>query len=394
MNNLLDFLQYREYIREEKTWKKINITPKDKETLPDDGTVKIKVDGTLDSDIKHEVEDILADDYKTLIAVTGKNNVGGFMEYAKAFMPYIAKMKNSSNGVGDEEPRIFTGEPSKDGIFSGTIRKMESDDEIKCEKNEDGEYKKIINKNPGTNITSILYNLSPEKNKNMGKGELLLASYYSNVKRSLEKNAGGEPGDCVVFDGDNKTGYIEVKGPNAQFYTIDKYSKIELENKIDFVGKCSYTFSADSEEGITRKSHKSLKLNDDEETVIKIGKNEKEIEKNTIKKIILSCVGGIVGYIVGESKNKSNFKFLVFDGRVSSNKSYAGDDKGNYPYYCMDVEGTASDVFKNLINMVKGIEIQLPKSILKNDGATLVFNAFNMNIHNGIMYIHTLKHVK
>lgn len=380
MNNILSFEDF--ILEDKRKWKKIEITPKS----PEDGSVEIESDGKLDETSEEAVQDILADDYEMLVTVTGKNNVGGFMETVRNYLPYIATMKNDSN----EQNRMFTGK-------DGTIEKMEHNEiKVKLEKSENGKRpKRIITKlDNKINITPILFDLCPPKSRNMGKGELLLASYYTNIKRSLEKNAGGDPGDCIILSKNGKDidGFIEVKTADAQFPSIDCFKHINENEKENIINKrinedkCEIKFTyakkmsdvKNKDDFEFREFIDSDDVDLDNKTTIKIT-HETNIPAKKIRHIINTCIGGISAYIKSQSKEKDNFYFVMFE-----NKNDETNDNIKYKSIEIKKSDSIDNIMTKLMNSVNKIKVTLPRDVHEN---RFSFNKFKMSIINNEMYI-------
>lgn len=392
MNNLLDFT---EYVNEKRKWNKIFIRPEKK---PENGTVDVAVSGELDDDTNKEIKSILADDYETLVSVTGKNNVHNFMEVVRKKMDIIAPLKNRSNGLLDTDGKVIKSPLNYTGVSPDgkpTFFKIELTDE----------YHKDLDK---TSIETI-FNLTPEKGSNLGKGEVLLASYYHNIMRSLEKNEGGEPGDCLIISKDGKTrddfiGYIEVKSSIAHFdvlggqiyFTNEDGKKQRKKISNDIIEKIinenylnDIEFSFRDKPG--RKSNKDLEndsLSNDDINDIKIDVEEIENNKKELNHVVNRCLGGFAKYLLSQSQQKKPFNLVFF-----CDENY---ESGPISYYCTSVPNIdkidkIDDIIRNNIigDCINKISLNLPNKMKNDKNAS--FDKFTLSISSdGTMNIYVI----
>lgn len=205
--------RFLEFVNEnEKKWDKIEI---EKNDTPKDGTINIHATGTngeeieeknLDKDIVEDLKDVLQDDYLLKKAVTGEFKQPTFDKLIDDNLSKIRDLvtfahESSKNGrtFGEDNPNTFN-------------------------------YVEV----EGEGVNDI-FAIIPDKGRYVGKGEVLLAAYYSNVRRLKIDSRGGEDrGDCGVYDNKgNLDAIIEVKSYGASFGAADtsrKQNKFKLFN--------------------------------------------------------------------------------------------------------------------------------------------------------------------
>lgn len=330
MNNLLDFLQYREHMR--------NIVLNEKESKDNEQKkyeidVEKHIDGTVevsgpDEELKgkkSKIETILMDNEDLLTIVTGDCNIGNFKNHiAKNHLKFIKSLKENS--------KIEYPLPEEGSSFCSI----------------EGMNKKEMQE---------LFKLMPPEGANLGKGEVLLASYYSNIKRLLEKTVGGVPGDCAVYD--EKTGkierHLEVKSGKAQFNLQCD------ENIIDIIDK-NY-------------------LNDKK---INTSKGNGSFNIDVLGKPLMDVVmNGIVKYLHGQKtasrrdrfdmingKEEDGWKLpntgcnklsLIFFDNVECGSTELKIDGDKLHYYNVDIPNDRNKILENFIKHITNITFVLPK---------------------------------
>ena len=346
MNNIFSFEEYLVEKNKKRTWDKLTITPSE---TPEDGTVEVKPNegGVIDEDTKDDVSDILADDYQLLVSVTGKCNIGGFMDKVKKYIKYIGKMKNICNGLNDK-PIIYrpTNHSSKFKPLSYKTYLISDEDEY----------------NITPNIFSDIFYLTPDGSKNFGKGEVLLSSCYKNVNRILTKDAGGEPGDCGLYSNDNDkkpTRYIEVKSAKTRFYNAST-----IKRKFDYFIDEIWSNYNNIDISVT---------------------NDVDIHPDIQNILFKNCIGGIVKYLQSQlkpseythdidndviskteeddietnipKKGTENLSLVFFCDDPTSNKL----DNGSIYYYDVDVKEDAKLTLTNFLKKIKKVELTISK---------------------------------
>lgn len=205
MNNLLTF---EEFINE---WKKVEIVIND-----DDNSMTINKDGKHTYNIPANDKDnkriltLFSDNRELIKNVTGLSDRDDFLDnFLKD------EIINPIKNLKDNSIKIFP-EDKKDFIFIDI-------------KNND-------------NIENI-FKLVPSSSKDIGKGEVLMSCYYSNVNRLLITSQSGIlGGDCYYYNIDkynnNKNedieadGYIEVKSGGTPFRKLSSYIDMGLFKKL------------------------------------------------------------------------------------------------------------------------------------------------------------------
>ena len=235
----------------------------------EDGTVDPEK-GKLDDDIELELKDLLSDDHKLIDSISGGSNRKGFGGKIKEEINIIKQLINREDVINF---------PESDNVYiplSKNIKiKTFNDDK---EEIEDVKIDDIINTIFNLSVTSI------------GKGEVLLPSYYQNVFRNKVVDKNGEKGDCHFYPDNDTTKdkkYIEVKAAGAKFDILP-------ESKYDFDDKWLDKISIYTEK-------------------------ENQKESIDVKNLIPNCIGSISEYIWGESKNRDLY-FVFFDN------GYTGHD--------------------------------------------------------------------
>lgn len=201
MNNILDFETFR--LNE---WNKIIIN-KDNE-----GNISISGDD-IDNETQINLLDVVSEDKGIRLNVSGGYEGGEFMKQIKENLKLIKSIKLTTTKEFPEE--------SNDNYI-----KFDND---------------IISKDDVNKIFTI----TPKNSKSIGKGEVLLATYYKNVDRILIPAKGGESGDNCYYDKNGKK-YIEVKTGGAAFRKLSTYKLMDgYQNIKDDIEKLIGKFEKD-----------------------------------------------------------------------------------------------------------------------------------------------------
>ena len=371
MNNIFSF---EEYLVEKKKWEKIDI---ENHNNPKDGSVKIittKGEDISDSD-KEEITDILTDTNTIIDSVTGGCNVNDFRKKIKEKIDLINFVKTKSNG-DDETKTIKFPSDTFGWITIPNIKYPETNEEI----------------------TEILFNLKPEgKSTTFGKGEVLISTYYSDVKRLKYKSHGGESGDCAIYIGEDSdeepkiNRYIEVKSSNTQFFTLKCYdensNQDEIFNKFTKSNLNPKNITIDTKQ-VEENSESEETLNDsninfDEKDTLPddIIDHPEKIKDDVKLKIVKNCIGGMATYLLKEKNKKSGTPLsLVFFN--------AHKGKKGYTFKHMDVSDDLSKICKQLCNGIDEFIIHVPKRRDKSKQTT--YNKFRCSLTRNKMYLYIL----
>lgn len=235
MKNLLDFETFR--LNE---WNKMVIT-KNKQGTVD--SIKTYPDEPISSDISNILVDVLSDDYNLIEKITGGDLDN--KQFRKDIIYHLDDIKILSD---------------KNIMFDETNLNYQSFEEVDSE---------IINE---------LFNI---KIPGIGKGEVLLSSYFKNVYKT-SKNT--KRGDCYFYsEKDNNKKSIEVKSAGSSFRTLSHW----LDNNH------------------IRTEFKKYNIQ-----LIEQQSNSEEF-------ILQQCIGGLACYIWNEKRLlKNDLSLVIFDEQL------------------------------------------------------------------------------
>lgn len=306
MNNLLDF---EEYILESKKISKIEIdrSEGDKITIT-------PADNDLDTDDKRRLFNILSSNRDIIIKVTGKRDKLESkinFENIKKFISLCAY-----------ETNIFS--PKHD---SGYI-KLKNDNE---------------------EIMSLLNNIFAIDEHGIGKGEVLLSSFYNNVYKSSSIDTG----DCYyTVNNGEKHIPIEVKTGGSSFPSLSIYlqtlsKQTDLQKEIEKFKKETESDKHNIPNFFINHIH-----------------NGHESEKEYFNKldnkeqyILEDCIGGLTCYIWYErnrllKKKKEDLCIIFYDNTFKGDSKNAGKEIEGYLYINIKKEDNLKTIYNKLIETI------------------------------------------
>lgn len=206
MSNLHNILDYMTFINEDRP-SRITINGRTNTITID----KVKYKNAATKEIFNEVDDITRTPFI-------KDLTGG---YKREFDDEIRKNIDTIEKVRNTTTYPESSDRRKNLNDDGDIYYVEFPDK---DPNED---KKEEDKCFTKETLETIFNIKP-LHGDIGAGEVLMAAYYTNVKRNKLKSQGGESGDCTAEIKDKestspKKVCLEIKAADAHFWKIDKY---------------------------------------------------------------------------------------------------------------------------------------------------------------------------
>ena len=319
MSNLHNILDYMTFINEERP-SRITINGKTNTITID----KVRYKNAATKEIFNEVDDITRTPFI-------KDLTGGYKrEFDDEIRANIDTIERVRNTATYPEPADAKDRKNLDDDGRIYYFKFPDIDPNKDNKVEDKCFtKETLNK---------IFMLKP-RHGDIGSGEVLMAAYYTNVKRNKLKSQGGESGDCTaeikVNDStEPKRVCLEIKAADSKFFKIKKYIE-------DF----------------------------------NIVIDEELLDKGVKDNDLYPYVAGIAYYISKEKKN-DELHFILFDNEIRVNNTM----KGYLTFVRTPGEGIES-ITNRLIKITEFSEKGDTKGGKKSRDFTISFKDGKIQIH-------------